>query len=90
MIDLRERGFDKPEKASRLFARWFVFGQTATFADLSDGEGDVLCGVPLYLVDRILAAREAFIDTLEEMLFDAPYVEGATADESRVAAEENA
>jgi hypothetical protein len=67
-LDLAERDFHKAHKASRSFAHWFVFGQSAAFADLSDGEGDVLQHVPRDRVAAILEARSSFLDRLEAIL----------------------
>lgn len=52
------------------FPRWFVFGQTATHVDIADSEGDVFRGVPLETAEKLIAARDTFVDALISVFDD--------------------
>lgn len=55
-------------KKGRIFARWMVFGQSEATVDISDGEEDVIQGLPLEKVSAVLALRDEFIDRLEALI----------------------
>ncbi len=56
------------KKKGRIFARWFIFGQSVDAVDISDGEEDVLQHLPREKAAEVLALREAFVDGLEKIL----------------------
>jgi len=56
------------KKSGRLHARWFIFGEGPNGCDLSDGEEDVFWALPKPVAERIMAARDAYIDELENIL----------------------
>ena len=50
--------------------RWFIFGESpdGTTVDVADGERDVLTSVPRRMAEGIIAARDAFLDTVMDHL----------------------
>ena len=42
--------------------RWFRFGSNGEVCDLSDGEGEVLIGIPVAWEDTIEEARDRVVD----------------------------
>jgi hypothetical protein len=58
------------KKKGRIFARWFVFGESPETVDLADGEEDVIQHLPREKVATVLALRDEFLDRLEALLCD--------------------
>lgn len=50
----------------KYYPLWFVFGETETHVDISDGTCDVLVKVSRAEVAGIIAARNTFISSIEE------------------------
>ena len=51
------------------FRRWFVFGEHLDGrVDINDGNRDIVTAVDPEQAERIIAARDAFLDAVEEVL----------------------
>lgn len=63
--------------------RWFIFGESpdGTTVDVADGERDVLTSVPRRMAEGIIAARDAFLDTVMDHLCGAAAA-GKSGDET--------
>lgn len=47
-----------------LFPRWFIFGELDGRVDVADPNGDVFRGVQRDTADRLIEARDAFVDAM--------------------------
>lgn len=69
-IDFGKRPY-KPkyiDEETLLLNRWFIFGQRQRglepLVDLSDGQGDVIIALPLEVAQRLIKARNDFVDAV--------------------------
>lgn len=67
-IDARTGPFREKylDSETEILRRWFVFGFRAdgNGVDIADGQQDIFVGVTLVQAQRIVAAREAFVDEI--------------------------
>ena len=54
------------DEETRLFARWYIFGEyrNGRDVDIADPFGDVITGIPREEAVRLIEARDTFVDTL--------------------------
>ena len=49
------------------FPRWFIFGQTETMADISNGKTDVAEHVPIKTAEALIAEHNQLVDMFADM-----------------------
>lgn len=60
------------DEETPMFARWFVFGtnQDKSRVCISDGNGDIISGLPAEKADRLIESRDRFVDDMLAVLKD--------------------
>lgn len=70
-IDYSKRPFRQKyiDEETDLFSIWYIFGEHPDgWVDIANPAGDVFTKVPKDVAERIVAARQKFVDVLVEVL----------------------